>query len=286
MKLKVEKSKATGFCTGVKRAIEIVENIARERGGVETLYAIVHNRQVLKKLADIGVRVADSIDDIRGDIIVTGAHGVSPQVQQELESRFSEVIGTTSCPFVHRAHIAARRLAEAGFFTIVYGDADHPEVKGIMGWAENKGLATLDASSIAELKQLPRHIGILSQTTQIPDRFTEFVKSVIEFALTKDAEIRIIDTICHDIRERQQAALELAGRVDLMFVIGSTTSANTNHLAELCSTVTETRFIETADDIDLSWLAGHSHVGVTGGASTSEETIDEVVHRLEGISLE
>ena len=103
MRLKVEKSAATGFCSGVKRAIEILEKTARERGQVETLGAVVHNQQVLKRLADIGVRVADSINDIQGDVVVTGAHGVSPQVMEELKSRFSEVINSTSCPFVHRA---------------------------------------------------------------------------------------------------------------------------------------------------------------------------------------
>ena len=103
MKLEVEKSAATGFCSGVKRAIEIVETTAEERGQVETLGAIVHNQQVLKRLADIGVKVAENIDDIKGDTVVIGAHGVSPQLEQELRERFSEVINTTSCPFVHRA---------------------------------------------------------------------------------------------------------------------------------------------------------------------------------------
>ncbi len=285
MRLKVEKSAATGFCSGVKRAIEILENTARERGKVETLGAVVHNRQVLKRLADIGVRVADSIDDIQGDVVVTGAHGVSPQVMEELKARFSEVIDSASCPFVHRAHVAARRLAEAGFFTVIYGDANHPEVKGILGWAEGRGLATLDSSFITRLEPVPRRLGILSQTTQIPARFTGFVKEVIDSTFAKDSELRIIDTICHDIRERQQAALELASRVDLMFVIGSPTSANTNHLADLCRTATETYFIETADDIQPAWIEGHHHIGVIGGASTAEETINDVVTRLESLDI-
>ena len=127
---------------------------------------------------------------------------------------------------------------------------------------------------------------LLSQTTQIPARFTEFVKKVIDSVFTKDSELRIIDTICHDIRERQQAALELASKVDLMFVIGSPTSANTNHLADLCKTATETYFIETAEDIQPSWLEGHHHIGVTGGASTAEETINDVVARLEAMDDE
>ncbi|MBI3040681.1 MAG: 4-hydroxy-3-methylbut-2-enyl diphosphate reductase, partial [Chloroflexi bacterium] len=161
------------------------------------------------------------------------------------------------------------------------GDANHPEVKGILGWANGQGVATLDKNLMATLEYLPRRVGILSQTTQIPARFTEFVKEIINSALVKDAELRIIDTICHDIRERQQAALELANRVDLMFVIGSHTSANTNHLAELCATVVPTHLVETADEIQPSWLQGHHHIGVTGGASTAEETINEVVARLE-----
>jgi 4-hydroxy-3-methylbut-2-enyl diphosphate reductase len=284
MKPSIEKSTAIGFCSGVKRAIDILEKAAREHGQVETLGAVVHNQQVLKRLAALGIRVANSIDDIQGNVVATGAHGVSPQVMAELKDRFSEVINTTSCPFVHRAHAAARRLAEADFFTVIYGDANHPEVKGILGWAEGKGLATLDSDFITSLEPLPRRLGILSQTTQIPARFTEFVKKVIDSAFTKDSELRIIDTICHDIRERQQAALELASKVDLMFVIGSPTSANTNHLADLCKTATETYFIETAEDIHPFWLEGHRHIGVTGGASTAEETINDVVTRLEAIA--
>jgi 4-hydroxy-3-methylbut-2-enyl diphosphate reductase len=189
----------------------------------------------------------------------------------------------TTCPSVHRAQVAARRLVKAGFCVIVYGDADHPEVKGILGWAEGKGIATMDEDSIAALKPLPRRIGILSQTTQIPARFTEFVKGVIDLALTKDTEIRAIDTICHDIPDRQQTALELARRVDLMLVIGSHTSANTNHLAELCATATDTRLVETAREIKPTWLKGRRHIGVTGGASTAEETINEVMAKLESM---
>ena len=281
---KVEKAAGTGFCFGVKRAIDTLEKVARERGRVEALGAIVHNQQVLRRLAGIGVRVASSIDDIEGDTVAIGAHGVSPKIEEELRARYSDIINTT-CPFVHRAQVAARRLARAGFFIIIYGDVDHPEVKGILGWASGKGVATLDKNSISALGPLPRRLGILSQTTQIPARFTEFAKKLIDSALTKDAELRIIDTICHDIRERQQAAINLANRVDLMLVIGSHTSANTNHLAELCAMATDTHLVETAQEIQPSWLQGHHHVGITGGASTAEQTINEVLARLEAEAL-
>ena len=115
MSLRIEKATATGFCFGVKRAIDILEKVARERGRVEALGAIVHNHQVLQRLADIGVTVASSLDDIEGNTVAIGSHGVSPQLENEIRARYNVVIDTT-CPFVHRAQIAARRLARSGFF--------------------------------------------------------------------------------------------------------------------------------------------------------------------------
>jgi 4-hydroxy-3-methylbut-2-enyl diphosphate reductase len=280
--VKIEKTKEIGFCYGVKRAIDILDRIAHERGGVETLGAVVHNQQVLQRLAEIGVRVVSSIDDIRGNTVAISSHGASPQVEEKLRARHIDIINTT-CPFVHRVQIAARRLAKNGFFVIIYGDADHTEVKGVLGWAEGRGVATLDERFIAKLDPLPRRLGVLSQTTQIPAHFTEFVKKLVDCAFTKDSELRIIDTICHDIRRRQAEALELASRVDLMLVIGGRGSANTNRLAELCSTATETYLIETAEEISPSWFQVRRHIGITSGASTPEPTIDEVLARLEGL---
>ncbi|MDD5127726.1 MAG: 4-hydroxy-3-methylbut-2-enyl diphosphate reductase [Dehalococcoidales bacterium] len=279
-KTSIEKARKTGFCFGVRRAINTLEKVAREWGGVETLGAVVHNEQVLEKLAKLGVRVAGGMSDIKGTTVVTSSHGVSPQTEEELHARGISVISTT-CPFVKRAQVTARRLAEAGFYVIVYGDAEHPEVKGILGWAKDKGIATLEATAIATLNPLPRHFGILSQTTQIPAQFVAFVKQVVDLALTKDSEIRIIDTICHDIRERQAAALDLARKVDLMLVIGGRHSANTRHLAALCATATQTHQIETAAEIQPAWLKNCRRIGVTGGASTAEETVAEVMERLQ-----
>ncbi len=278
MTAEIEKAAGTGFCFGVKRAVSTLERVARERGGAETLGPIVHNQQVLDRLAGLGVRIASGLDDIRSDTVVLGAHGIGQQLEAEIRSRFAHVIDTT-CPFVHRAQVAARRLVAAGFYVVVYGDANHPEVKGILGWADGKGYATLDSNTLKS-KELPRRVGILSQTTQIPAYFTDFVKKVIDQALKKDAELRLIDTICHDIRERQQAAFDVARRSDLVLIVGSHTSANTNHLAGLCATVTDAHFVETAAEIDPAWLKGRRHVGVAGGASTAEWTIDEVVEKL------
>ena len=279
----IEKASKTGFCFGVRQAINTLEKVARERGGIETLGAVVHNQQVLQKLAEIGVKVVNNVDDIQGDTVVTSSHGISPDLEDKIRARHNEVISTT-CHNVRRAQAAAEKLAESDFFVIVYGDADHLEVKGILGWAKGKGLATTDEKVVAALDPLPRRLGILSQTTQVPAHFAEFVKKIIDLALTKNSEIHIIDTICHDLRERQAAALELAHRADLMLVVGGRSSANTNRIAELCSKVTETHLIETADDIKPTWLKGKKHIGVTSGASTAEDTVDEVMEKLKNLS--
>lgn len=281
--MRIEKAGEIGLCFGVSRTINILERVAGERGRVETLGAAVHNEQVLQRLAGIGVRQARGVDDIQGSVVVIGAHGVSPEVEAEIRGQHIDVINTT-CPFVHRAQIAARRLAESGFFVIIYGDADHPEVKGVLGWAKNRGVATLDDRFIAKFDNLPRRLGVLCQTTQIPAHFTQFVKRLIDSTLAKDSELRIIDTICHDIRKRQVAALDLANRVDLMLVIGGHNSANTDCLAQLCSMATKTYLVETAEEIQPSWLQGQRHIGITAGASTAIETINEVLMKLEAVA--
>ena len=283
MAIRIEKAAGIGLCFGVKRAIDILERAARKHGGVETLGAVVHNQQVLQRLAEIGVRVTRGLDDIQGNTVAIGTHGVSPQLEAEIRARHINIINTT-CPFVHRAQITARKLAKSGFFVIIYGDANHPEVRGVLGWANGQGEAMLDDRFIAKFDPLPRRLGVLSQTTQIPAHFTEFVKKLIDSALAKDFELRVIDTLCHDIRKRQTTALELANRVDLMLVIGSHTSANTNCLAQLCAKATTTYLVETADEIQSSWLQGQCHIGITAGASTAEQTINEVVTRLEALS--
>ncbi len=282
MALRIEKAGVVGFCFGVKRAVDILEKVASERGGVETLGAVVHNQQVLQRLSEIGVRVAKGVGDIQGNTVVLSAHGVNPQLEEEVRNRYIEIIDTT-CPFVRRAQMAARRLSESGFFVVIYGDINHPEVKGVLGWANNRGEATLDEKFVTKFDHLPRRLGVLSQTTQIPARFTEFVKKLIDSAVVKDSELRIIDTICHDTRERQAAAVKLANRVDLMLVIGSHTSANTNRITELCSMTTKTYLIESAEEIKSSWFQGQHYIGVTTGASTAMETINEVLMKLKAI---
>ena len=285
MPVKIKKASSIGFCMGVRRAIDIISDVAEKQGGVETLGALVHNQQVLGKLASRGVKIVDDIDDVKGRTLVISAHGVGPKVTEEIKLRGLTVTDTT-CPFVKRAQVAAKKLSDAGFYTVVFGDVNHPEVKGILGWADGRGMATLDARDLEKLADVPKKLGILSQTTQIPAAFSEFVKDVLDLALVKDAEIRIIDTLCHDIRRRQADTLKMARGSDVVFVIGGRNSANTQHLFELCSTVADTHQIETAKDIKPAWLKGKTKIGVTAGASTDDETIDEVMAKLERLTGE
>lgn len=133
--MRIERAEGLGFCFGVKRALAILEDVARQKGGVETLGALVHNQQVMSRLNGLGVRVVKDVAEIAGDTVVISSHGVGPKVLSAIKSRGIGIVDTT-CPFVQRAQTAARRLSEAGFFTVIYGDVNHPEVKGILGWAK------------------------------------------------------------------------------------------------------------------------------------------------------
>jgi 4-hydroxy-3-methylbut-2-en-1-yl diphosphate reductase len=280
--VKILLAEITGFCFGVKRAIDIVNKSAASRGGIETLGAIVHNQTVLDDMAGHGVRVVDGIDDITGDTVVTGAHGVSPRVNAELAARQIGIVDTT-CPFVRRAQETARKLAEQGFFVIVYGEADHPEVQGILGWADGRGVAATDTGFLRKLDPVPRRIGIIAQTTQLPDCFESFIGEVFRYSFGQDSEFCCSDTICHDIRSRIIAAADLARRVDLVFVVGGHNSANTRHLAELSARIIDTYQIASAAEIDPEVVRGHETVGVTAGASTPDSVVAGVVKRLEAI---
>lgn len=276
--MEIEQAAESGFCTGVRRAIDILERTARELGPVETLGPVVHNQQVIEKLAQSRIKVIESLDHVQGNILAVSSHGVSPQVLEEMRNRGLKVINTT-CPIVRRAQIAARRLADAGFWVIIFGEEHHPEVQGVLGWAGGKGFATMEVSALG---RTPRRIGILSQTTQSFSAFAHFIAQFAQSRLNRLSELRIVNTICDATRRRQQSTLELSKRVDLMLVIGGRSSANTRRLAEICSTAgVETYHIEGAVEIDPLWLQDRRRIGVTAGASTPEEAVEAVIARLE-----
>lgn len=278
-KVTVEKARELGFCFGVRRAVRIIEDAAKKHGHILSIGPVVHNRAVVDRLASLGIEVVESIDVPDGAVVAIPSHGVPPVVLMELQSRGLKVIDAT-CPTVRRAQRAARRLADSGFGVVIFGDAGHPEVKGLLGWAGDKAVATMDARMAAEAN-LGSRLGIIAQTTQSLVKFSEFVALLLGITGPQVKEVRIINTLCHKTRQRQDAALELARRSDLMIVVGGRNSANTRRLAEVCSPVVETRLIETADELESGWFEGKRHIGITAGASTPESTVDEVVARLQ-----
>jgi 4-hydroxy-3-methylbut-2-enyl diphosphate reductase len=277
----IEKASEIGFCFGVKRALKILEETIGEYGKVETLGPVVHNQQVVDRFSQLGARAVDRPDQIAGSVAVIPSHGVSPDTLDELASRGLKVVDTT-CPNVRRAQSAARDLSQAGVWVVIFGDPLHPEVKGILGWAGHKGMATLDSGSITHLHDLPARLGLLSQTTRNPAQYVAFVDSIASAVLSQIDELRIINTLCNITKRRQAAALELARKVSLMIVVGGRNSANTRCLAEMCSsTGTETHLVETAPEIGDAWLKGQRAIGVTTGTSIPDNVIDEVMLKLE-----
>jgi 4-hydroxy-3-methylbut-2-enyl diphosphate reductase len=279
--MEIEKAADMGFCFGVRRAIELVERAARERGTLQTLGALVHNRQVVDRLAERGISTARTLDDIQSDTIAIPSHGVSPEIINQIKARGLEVVDAT-CPFVRKSQVVAQKLGKAGFAVLVFGDISHPEVQAVISWAGENASASLE---IPRFKIQSRRLGILCQTTQNQERFADFVAKIVASKHLKFSELRIFNTICDATHKHQTAALELAKKSDLMLVIGGQDSANTKRLAEISAGVGVTTYhIETAAEIKPSWLKGHSHIGITAGASTPDDVIDEVVRKLKEIA--
>ena len=281
--MRIEVAAETGFCFGVKRALRILEEAAQRYPEVETLGPVVHNQRVVDSLRQLGIKTVENPNVIVGKVAVVPSHGMPPYVSDGLAAKGVTIIDTT-CPNVQKAQVAARGLSDAGFWVIVFGDPEHPEVKGIIGWAGGNGVATLDSSTIAGLGELPRRVGLLSQTTRTPAQFAQFTNSFVAAYLPPIEELRVINTLCNVTKKRQEEAIELARRVDVMVVVGGRNSANTRCLAEVCTSVgTETHHIEAAEEIEERWLQGRGSVGLTTGTSIPDQLTQEVTLKLKDI---
>jgi len=270
-----------GFCFGVERAVELVEDALTEEGGpIRSLGPLIHNAQEMERLGAKGVSTIDTPDAADNTTIaVIRAHGVTPEVQHELEARAAKVIDAT-CPFVTRVQHLAERAAKQGRDVVVAGNPDHPEMIGVVGYAPNNTYVVRDAGEVQSLPQLRAPL-VVSQTTIKLKTFLEVAEAVRSKA---DAEPQIINTICSATRDRQDAARALAGQVDAFYVIGGRHSSNSVKLLAVCQEQCEKSFlIETPAEIDARDLEGIERVGVTAGASTPDWLIDQVVHRLHAI---
>jgi 4-hydroxy-3-methylbut-2-enyl diphosphate reductase len=277
-------AKDMGFCWGVRRAIDMMEKAAGKRGRVISLGPVVHNPQVVAALAEKGVQVTNSIDGVSEASVAITAHGVGPEVLGEARAKGLDVIDTT-CPIVTRSQRWAKKMAASGFTVIVYGDANHREVMGVLSWAGGRGVALTEDNLDSLPKELSARVAVISQTTQSPARFAAFVGRLLEERLDEISELRVINTLCSVTASQQAAAQELAQEVDVMLVIGGRDSANTRHLVEICQEEgVETYHIEAASEVEAEWLAGRERVGITAGASTPDSAVEEVVRRVQELA--
>ena len=276
-----------GFCFGVERAVEMVEEALGEGDTVRSLGPLIHNEQEMQRLGTFGVTtISDPIQIKRGETAVIRAHGVTPEVQKELEEKASKVVDAT-CPFVTRVQKLAARAAEQDRHVIIVGSPDHPEMIGVKGYAPNHAFIVRDETEVDALPRL-RNPLVVSQTTIKVKTFFDTAEAV---RAKTDDDVQIVNTICSATKDRQESARALSGMVDAFYIIGGRHSSNSVKLLGVCKEQCEKSFlIETEDEIDSEDIAGAERVGVTAGASTPEHLVRSVLERLaswghSGISL-
>ena len=272
-----------GFCFGVERAVEMVEEAIESGETVRSLGPLIHNDQEMQRLGTHGVTtISEPVQIGRGETAVIRAHGVTPQVQKELEEKATKVVDAT-CPFVTRVQKLAARAAAEDRHVIIVGSPDHPEMIGVHGYAPDHAFVIKDETEVAALPWL-RNPLVVSQTTIKAKTFFDTAEAI---KTRTDDEVQVINTICSATRDRQEAARALAGMVDAFYIIGGRHSSNSVKLLAVCKEQCEKSFlIETEDEINTNDLAGAEKVGVTAGASTPDWLIQKIVQHLKDIDRE
>ena len=275
-----------GFCAGVDRAIEIVKRAIETLGApIYVRHEVVHNRFVVDDLKARGAVFVDELDEVPdGATVIFSAHGVSRAVREEAESRGLKVFDAT-CPLVTKVHFEVSRHCRAGRDVVLIGHAGHPEVEGTMGqWQRESGRGAIhlveDIDGVASLQVgQPDNLAYTTQTTLSVDD----TRGIIEALQQRFPAIQgpRHDDICYATQNRQDAVRELATRCDLVLVVGSPNSSNSNRLAELARREgVESYLIDGAHEIDPAWVAGKQHIGLTAGASAPQVLVDGVIERL------
>lgn len=277
-------AKSAGFCFGVNRAIELVYSLLEKGERVCTLGPIIHNAQVVDQLADRGVVIADTPDNVPSDhVLVIRSHGVPLAVYDELNKKNIKIQDAT-CPFVAKIHSIVTKAAEKGDIILIAGDSEHPEVLGIKGHCNGVVYTFRDDADLAELlKKHPelKHnsVSVVAQTTFN----TELWKKCLEILKKDCTNATLFDTICNATQSRQQEAAELSEKCDLMIIIGGTNSSNTAKLFHICQSKCKSVLIQTAADLPIDDVRAAHNIGVTAGASTPADIIKEVLYTMSEI---
>ena len=286
--MKHEKSitlaETAGFCFGVNRAIELVNSLLDEGKKVCTLGPIIHNEQVVQQLADRGVVIAETPDDVPEDhVLVIRSHGVPLPIYKELQQK-QLVIQDATCPFVSKIHSIVTNASQKGDIILIAGNSEHPEVLGIKSRCSNAAYTFRDDAELSELlKNNPelkeKSVSVVAQTTFN----TEIWKKCLEIFKKDCTNATLFDTICSATQSRQQEAAELSEKCDLMIVIGGLSSSNTAKLFHICSGHCRSVLIQTADDLPVDEVKAATNIGVTAGASTPADIIKEVLSKMSEI---
>jgi 4-hydroxy-3-methylbut-2-enyl diphosphate reductase len=272
-------AKHAGFCYGVKRAVETAKKLKSENPHREVfvLGELIHNTDVIEELESLGVRTLDEIPEHGDGICVIRSHGEAPEVIAKIEAAGFELVDLT-CPDVKKVQQKAVELAQQGYFVVIVGEAQHPEVIAIRANAQIYG-DVIVAASVDQLRahQIPDKVGVVVQTTQKLSTLNE----IVEYLSTK--ELNIANTICASTAMRQEEARELAQNSDLMLVVGSKKSANTTHLAEILKSITTTIHIENDRELDAhhNIIERAQNIAITAGASTPQSVIEKVISTIE-----
>uniref|UniRef100_UPI0040563679 4-hydroxy-3-methylbut-2-enyl diphosphate reductase n=1 Tax=Acetatifactor sp. TaxID=1872090 RepID=UPI0040563679 len=280
--MEVKLAECAGFCFGVKRAVDTVYEQIETGKTIYTYGPIVHNEEVVKELEEKGVRVIENKEELlamepatekKQSLVIIRAHGVPREIHDILNQKGFECVDAT-CPFVKKIHRIVEKESKAGKHIIIVGNAEHPEVEGIMGWCE--GPVTVLETPEDAIEYKPKEdekICIVSQTTYNYNKF----QYIVEIFQKKGYNDSVVNTICNATEERQQSAKTLAKEADVMIVIGGKHSSNTRKLYEICSKeCANTYFIQTLDDLHLELPKAVRLVGITAGASTPNKLIEEV----------
>ncbi|MDR1511846.1 MAG: 4-hydroxy-3-methylbut-2-enyl diphosphate reductase [Endomicrobium sp.] len=283
-RLKIRIANSSGFCFGVKRAVNLAEEAVEKGRKVYALGPIIHNPQEVERLKKKRIKILADINKIESGFIVLRTHGIPLNIHKKLIKNKNISIIDATCPFVKRAQIIIKQLSTGINFknkiVIIVGEKIHPEVVALMSYGKSGKCVVVENEMEARNFKGHGDLNIVSQTTQAPENFENIVE-----ILKKQHKVKVHNTICKATFDRQRSAEKLAKSVDLMIVIGGKNSGNTTRLAQICSTNTNTYHIETVNGIKEKWLKNIGSVGLTAGASTPDWIIKEVEKKIKEISV-
>lgn len=279
--MKVIVAEKYGFCAGVRNAISTAEKILSEKGKVYSLGPIIHNPGVVERLAKKGLVTVEDVEQIpAGATVLIRSHGAASQEIAHLKQKNADIIDAT-CVLVKRMQQIAVQMEEQGYKVVIVGDQNHPEVRAVVGCT--KGAVVIGNESDISMIGSGR-LGIVCQTTQSPEFFGKMLSAI---AIAGFDEMKVVNTLCKEAIKRQQSAVELCRKVDIMFVLGGRESANTRKLAELCKKYNNKTFhLQNWDEFDKKLVFGSRTAGVTAGASTPQWIIDDFVKNLSEVDTD